>query len=127
MYLFIYIMKYYDIYITCVIIVKAIFIVLSLTYIYLKIKNKQNTTLASKVNYWKERVEFLFVLLMALLLIYLFNPRANRSNINDTETKIVFFLFGFVLLITAKWENFFKESKWIVYLQKSLGQQVKVN
>jgi hypothetical protein len=120
-------MKYYDIYITCVIIVKAIFIVLSLTYIYLKIKNKQNTTLASKVNYWKERVEFLFVLLMALLLIYLFNPRANRSNINDTETKILFFLFGFVLLITAKWENFFKESKWIVYLQKSLGQQVKVN
>jgi len=125
--LFIYIMKYYDIYITCVIIVKAIFIVLSLTYIYLKIKNKQNTTLASKVNYWKERVEFLFVLLMALLLIYLFNPRANRSNINDTETKILFFLFGFVLLITAKWENFFKESKWIFVLQKSLGQQVKVN
>jgi hypothetical protein len=54
-------MKYYDIYITCVIIVKAIFIVLSLTYIYLKIKNKQNTILAIKVNYWKERLSEILI------------------------------------------------------------------
>ena len=113
-------MKLYDKFIIFLLIIKVIFIVLAVTYIYLKLKNKENTTLASKIKYWKERVEFIFVLLMAFLLIYLFNPRANRSNINDKETKLLLFLFGFVLLITAKWDSFFKESKWFVFLQNSL-------
>ena len=110
-------MKLYDKFIIFLLIIKVIFIVLAVTNIYLKLKNKENTTLASKIKYWKERVEFIFVLLMAFLLIYLFNPRANRSNINDKETKLLLFLFGFVLLITAKWDSFFKESKWFVFLQ----------
>jgi hypothetical protein len=40
----------------------------------------------------------------------------------DRETKFLLYLFGYVLIITAKWEDFFKESKWVIYIQKSFGQ-----
>jgi hypothetical protein len=48
---------------------------------------------------------------MAILLIYLFNPRNPKLEIIDSETKILLYLFGIVLLITAKWEAFFEGSK----------------
>jgi hypothetical protein len=118
-------MKYFDSYIILTFIVKIIFIILALTNIYLKTKGKEKSSLANKVKYWKERVEFIFVFLMALLLIYLFSPRANRTTMINGETKLLLFLFGFILLITAKWSVFFKESKWFVYLQKSLGPNSK--
>ena len=113
-------MKYFDIFILFIFIVKIAFITLAVTDIYLKIKGNGKTNLANKIKYWKERVEFVFVILMALLLIYLFSPRANRSSMIDYETKILFYLFGIVLLITAKWETFFKESKWLSLLRNSL-------
>jgi hypothetical protein len=34
------------------------------------------------------------------LLIYLFNPRTDRSILIDYETKLLLFLFGIILLIT---------------------------
>ena len=40
----------------------------------------------------------------------------------DGETKILFYLFGFVLLITAKWADFFHEAKWFKYIQGSIGE-----
>jgi hypothetical protein len=114
-------MKYFDIYITFTFTVKILFIVLALTYIFIKVKGYEKTNTAVKIKYWKEKVEFIFTILMALLLIYLFSPRANRTTMIDRETKILFYLFGFVLLITAKWEDFFKESKDFIYFQKTLG------
>jgi hypothetical protein len=39
----------------------------------------------------------------------------------DSETKILLFLFGFVLLITAKWTEFFNEAEWFQYFQKLVG------
>ena len=116
-------MKYFNIYITLIFLVKIVFITLALTYIYLKAKGKEKTDLANKIKYWKERVEFIFVFLMALLLIYLFSPRANRSSLIDYETKILFYLFGFVLLITAKWQTFFGESIWLSVLQDSIANR----
>ena len=114
-------MKYYNIYITFVFFVKIIFILLALTHIFLKIKGKEKSILDKKIEYWKERVEFVFVVMMALLLIYIFSPRFNRSTTLDRETKILFYLFGFVLFITAKWEDFFHEAKWFNFLRKTLG------
>jgi len=115
-------MKYYDSYITFAFTVKILFIVLALTYIFLKVKGDEKTKMAIKIKYWKEKVEFIFTIIMALLLIYLFSPRVNRTTMIDHETKILFYLFGFVLLVTAKWQDFFKESKMFIYLQKILGR-----
>jgi hypothetical protein len=102
--------------------IKICFITMSVTHIYLKVKGESDSDLDKKIFYWKERFEFIFVLLMAILLIYLFNPRKERMVMIDGETKILFYLFGFVLLITAKWADFFHEAKWFKYIQGSIGE-----
>jgi hypothetical protein len=115
-------MKYYDIYITIIFIVKIIFIALSVSHIYFKVKGNDKSSMDIKIEYWKERIEFVFIILIALLLIYLFSPTANRNMMLDRETKFLLYLFGIILIITAKWEKFFTESKWVIYLQKAFGQ-----
>ena len=103
-------MKYYDVYVSIAILVKVIFIILALIHLYYKMKNLTNSPNDKNVLYWKDRMEFVFTIMMALLLIYIFNPRSSRIIGLDTETKFLLFLFGIILIITAKWEIFFKES-----------------
>ena len=101
--------------------VKICFISVSISHVYLKVKGKTDSDLDKKFIYWKERFEFIFILLMAILLIYLFNPRMERNVIINGETKLLLYLFGVVLLITANWDTFFHEAEWFQYLQKSVG------
>jgi len=110
-------------YIYLIFAIKLGFILMAVTHIFLKVKGKADSDLDKNIVYWKERFEFVFVLLMAILLIYLFNPRKERMVMIDGETKILFYLFGFVLLITAKWGDFFHESKWFKYIQGSIGEE----
>lgn len=106
-----------DIYITFIFLIKIGFVLMALTHIYLKFKGKANSNLDKKIMYWKERFEFIFIATMSILLIYLFNPLLNKSIILDKETKLLLFIFGFVLLITARWGLFFKETPWFKLLQ----------
>jgi hypothetical protein len=115
-------MNYFDNYITLIFIIKFIFLALAITNIYFKIKGDVKSNVSIEIKYWKERVEFVFIFLMALLIIYLFSPRANRTTMINLETKFLFYLFGFILLINAKWQEFFKESKGLIYLQKIVGR-----
>ena len=118
-------MNYFTMYITLIFIVKIIFIVLAIYNLYLKkgvSKTKENVSKQLEVEFWKDRVEFIFVFLMSLLLIYLFNPRFNNTNMINKETKILLTLFGFILLITAKWNDFFTESKTFKKVQTVLGR-----
>ena len=64
----------------------------------------------AKLLYWKERTEFVFIASMSFLLIYYFNPRNMKPLTN--EVSILFYLFGWILLITAQWGMFFKDAKW---------------
>ena len=59
---------------------------------------------------------------MSILLIYLFNPRKGEMVMINGETKILLYLFGIVLLITAKWGDFFHEAKWFKRIQSSVGE-----
>ena len=101
----------YHIYIIFIILVKIGFIVLALTHLYLKHHGKTNSEKDKNVLFWKDRFEFVFIILMACLLIYLFNPRKDRSFMINYETKLLLFLFGFILLITANWNTFIEESE----------------
>jgi hypothetical protein len=94
---------------------------MSVTHIYLKVKGESESDLDKKVFYWKERFEFIFILLMATLLIYLFSPGKERTVMIDGETKVLLYLFGVVLLITSNWADFFHEAEWFQYLQNSVG------
>jgi len=95
---------------------------MTIVYMYLKSKNQQDSDLGKSIVYWKHRVEFVFVILMSLLLIYLFNPRYNNQGVVDFEIKLLLYLFGFILIITAKWSSFFKEAKWFKDLQNIFGE-----
>jgi len=103
-------MRYYDVYVSIAILVKVIFVILAIVHLSYKVKKQTNSPKDKKVIYWKDRMEFIFTIMMALLLIYLFNPRSSKIIGLDAETKILLFLFGIILIITAKWQIFFKES-----------------
>jgi hypothetical protein len=103
-------MSWYSKYIILVIVVKVIFVILALSHLVIKVRGKEESETDKKVVFWKERMEFIFIFLMSMLLIYLFNPRANRNGNLDYETKILLYLFGFILLITAKWGTFIHEN-----------------
>jgi len=115
-------MQFYNGYIYFIIIVKIIFILLSVYYVYLKAKGKKNQPFSESIRTLKEKIEFLFVILMSILLIYLFNPRSNKINMINSETKLLFYLFGFVLIITANWNEILLEAKWFKTLQALLGK-----
>lgn len=111
-------MKYFDMYITLIFIVKIIFIILAVYRQYIKAKKLQNKKLLTTIEFWKSRFEFLFITLMSILLIYLFYPRSNNIGMIDGETKLLLYLFGFVLLLTENWTNFVNES--ILFMKHSI-------
>ena len=111
-------MNKFDYFIYLIFSVKVIFILLALSQRYYKIAGKKDTDRDKNIEYWRNRIEFIFVILMSILLIYLFNPRFNRELLINGETKLLLFLFGFVLILTAKWNIFFEESKWFVKLKE---------
>jgi hypothetical protein len=102
-------MNYYTIYISIIFLLKIVFIILASTHLYLRLKNETNSDLDKTILFWRERIEFIFIVLMAFLLIYLFNPRNSRIFMINHETKVLLYLFGFVLIITANWKAFLKE------------------
>ena len=109
-----------DYFLTFIIIIKIIFALSAVGHIVLT--HIPNDTLEkkydSKLVYWKERTEFVFVASMAVLLIYHFKPGKNKP-INE-ETSILFFLFGWITLITANWGLFFTEANWYKNLVSAL-------
>ena len=113
-------MNYYTSFIILIFLVKILYILFAVTHIYLRSKGKENTDLDNKIIYWKNRLEFIFKFLMSLLLIFLFSPGKGNSVVINGETKVLLYLFGFVLLITAPWNVFIKESKWAQLLQQSV-------
>jgi len=103
-------MKYFDMYVILIFVVKIVFIILAVYRLYIKAKKPQDKKLLETIEKWKGRFEFIFITLMSILLVYLFNPRANNINMIDKETKILLYLFGFILLLTENWSSFIHES-----------------
>ena len=110
-----------------IIFIKLLFIFSSLGHwITSNVKDNENVNqiLAYRIDenllYWKERTEFIFMILMSILLILHFNPHiANKIHIN-AETSLLFYMFGIILIISAKWELFFYESKWYQIIQDNI-------
>jgi len=110
-------MNFYTAYVSFIILLKVIFVCLAVAHLYNKTKGKANSPQDKKIVFWKDRIEFMFIILMSFLLIYVFNPRTTKPLILDKETKILFYLFGFVLILTAKWHAFINESTFFKKLQ----------
>ena len=107
-----------EFYILFIIGLKIIFFLLLITHLYLKNKTKWSEV-DEKLLYWKERVEFLFITCMAMLMLYIFNPRSANTIFITNEIKILLFAFALLILMTENWEKFFNENKLIVNLKQS--------
>lgn len=72
--------------------------------------------------YWKHVSEFIFIFSMSLLLIYYFFPRRvfiQKPILVDKETRLLFVLYGVILIFTADWTIFFdKESNFVRLMNK---------
>jgi len=115
-----------NVFILFIILIKIVFILSAVGHIILTYMSKNEVKEGKKrkeektdvkLVYWKERTEFIFVICMALLLIYYFRPGHVKPI--DSETSLLFFLFGWVLIITAKWSDFFTSAKWYKNISSS--------
>ena len=109
-------MNNYDIYIYFIFIFKILFFITALYHIYLKYNGEINSEVDKNVLYWKNRLDFIFKILIAILLIYLFNPY-KKNIVIEGETKILLFLFGIIFIFSADFTTFIHNSKWYVYVK----------
>jgi hypothetical protein len=116
-------MDSFSIYVSLIFIVKIIFIFLAITLLYTTRQTPKNEKLIGSLKLWKGKVEFIFKIMMSIMLIYVFNPRSNNIRLINREAKILLCLFGFILIITADWSTFTVESKIFEKIQNILGSK----
>jgi hypothetical protein len=98
-------MKLYNIFVIIAIIVKIIYISLRLIIVSY---SRPGTKKGKKLQLAEEiatKLEFIFTILMSCLLMYAFCAFYKKNNILkiDQETRILFFTFGVILIISADW------------------------
>jgi len=107
-----------DYVITFLLIIKILFVICALVRVYLEHKKgEKNDELIEKVEYWKDRFEFIFIAGMSLLLLYFFFPRNNKPIVTTFETRFLFFVYGILVFIKLDWKLFFSESKSFKFVQ----------
>ena len=109
-----------DFFILFIVIIKISFIISAVgNAISSRSDNVKVQLLQPKFKWLKDRTEFIFVCSMSLLLIIYFRPGSHLQVYN--ESRILFFIFGIILLFTANWGLFVKESYWFKILSDTFG------
>jgi uncharacterized membrane protein YbjE (DUF340 family) len=98
----------YFLFTNLIVVVKVSFLAVVIYYHYLKRKEPSNAKKVSSVLIMKEQIEFVYILLMSILLLINFNPWTTVSI--DVETRILLFIYGIVILLTANYSTFFNQS-----------------
>jgi len=114
-------MSLFKLFVYFLVLIKTLFILAVIYELYLKKKDGSKEIIDTLI-YWKERFEFIFIVGVSIILIIFFTPLKSKIPLIDFETKILFFFLGWILLITAKWSNFFEESKNFRDLQEIAGR-----
>ncbi len=109
-----------DWFIVFIVLIKIIFVISAVAHIFMSHAHnpKLKDGLDPKLVLLKERTEFVFIISMSILLIYHFIPGKNK--VVTEESALLFFLFGIILLITAKWSLFITEAPWYKRIIQSL-------
>jgi hypothetical protein len=109
-----------DWFIVFIVLIKIIFVISAVSHIFMSHAHNQKLKddVDPKLVVLKERTEFVFIISMSILLIYHFIPGKNK--VVTEESALLFFLFGIVLLITAKWSLFITEAPWYKRIIQSL-------
>jgi hypothetical protein len=110
-------MNSYDFFIAYVLLNKILFVICGIWHFILVREHKGETELSTKLNTWKEYFEFMFISSMAILCLYLFNPFLEVRPAINYETRVLLFVFGWIILLNCKWDLFFEQSRWFTLLQ----------
>ena len=106
-----------------IIAIKALFLFSILSNIFIT-KVLKDSDIISKYSYTlhtiKEQTEFIFIVMTAVLMIAIFYPKQNNLKYINEHVKLLFYLFGWILIITAKWNLFFEESIILKQISNSL-------
>ena len=133
---------YYNLFIFYIFSIKILFVLCSSTEMYYQWKNrklekrekkqtketkeneeyKKNIQWINNLEYWKKRFEFIYIMCMSFLLIYLFYPYRKALPFITNETRYLIFLFAFILITNANWGLFFKEPSLLIELQERIGR-----
>ena len=124
----------YDFFIFYIFLVKILFVLFSTLEIFYKEKNKkikdnekeskENEKIIDNLDYWKKRFEFIYIICMSLLLLYLFYPYQKTHLLITPKIRLLIFLFAFILITTSNWALFFKEPSLFITIQKILGRNI---
>ena len=97
----------YDIFIIFILFLKIVYYIL---FISLSILHKYNITnkTIENLDYWNKKINFVFNVLISILIIYIFNPFYNNLHLIDLNLKLLFFAFGFIYLLSANWNIFYE-------------------
>jgi amino acid transporter len=111
----------WDSFVVFIIFVKTLFVVLAALDIYFKVEKKEDSVWGKWVVYWKDRLEFIFIISMSIICIVLFNPITSGALVVDGHVRFLLFVYGFIILITSNWHTFFGEMPaWFKTLQNLL-------
>ena len=117
-------MNFFNLAVYFTFLIKITFVVLAIYHLLLEAKNRKHKSAENeknihKIEYFKNRFELFFKFLMSCLLIYVFYPRRTIPIQQSLEFKILCFLFGIILLISAKWEIILHDSIYLKHFKES--------
>ena len=106
-------MKSIDYFIYLIFFIKIAFVIISVFY-YLNNKKPNKTTKEKQIGntllFWKHRTEHMFIVLLSILLIILFNPYSTTKFEMTPHVKTLIFVYAIIILIQSKWNLYFQES-----------------
>lgn len=109
--------NWYDYLIIIIIITKLLNYIFFGLYIFFKVFNMENLKIFNDIVYFKNMTFNFFNNLMALLLIYLFNPYYPIKELDDV-VRYLLFVYAFILVIHSQWVTNINEDQLILYLKK---------
>jgi hypothetical protein len=100
----------FDLFLLFIIIIKIVFVIATVGHVVASHSNNFKIANADPAFIeLKEYTEFIFTIAMAILILYHFNPYVKRVSV-DEESKVLFFIFGIIIILTSNWNLFFTES-----------------
>ena len=108
----------FDSFVVFIILVKVLFFIFSVLEILIEFK-KIDSVNEDLILYWKVRMEFIFVICMAIVCIFLFNPFYGGTLVVDYHVRYLLFIYGFIILTNSRWETLFGEMPpWFQMIQR---------
>ena len=109
-------MNIFHTFIYFIIFLKVLYLLSAIGIAYYKFKYKKNPesiAYYNKIQFFtniKDQIEFMVTILMAVVLIILFDPRYKKKVEIFGEVKHLLFLFGIILVLTSNWALFIHHS-----------------